>query len=634
MSQAKIGALHVSLGLDTAEFQAGAKRAQSTLGGLTSSLKAFAVGAAGALSLGAIVGGLRSAADHMDNLGKAAQKIGIPVEELSKLEYAARLSDVSLGDLETTLARFSKSLGEIAGGGKNDAGAAMKALGISAVDVDGKLRPTSELIIEIAEEFSVLKDGANKTALAIALFGKSGADMIPLLNGGRMAFEAASEKAKAFGLVVSEDAAKAAERFNDSLTDLMAAGEGVVTTLASEMLPAAANLTEALVTFVEQREGVIGFIKDMAVEITDLIPIVGGLEKQIEAVNLAYGLMSSAAGVALKQGVDMANVPRLDLGGGASVPNPNYRQPVVTPLPPGQSLGSPSGSSIIPIPRQKPLREAPIIDTEALKKTRTGIDEAALALDRLRDAGQALYDGTRTPLEQYQLGIRNLNDLMQAHVIDNDLYMRGVEQLREEFAQSTPAVDEFRATMEGLAGDAIDGLSSSLSGLVQGTVTVSDAFESMKSSLLSDLSELASQFLKSGLTTLLFGGAVSPSQSTGNLGGILGALFGGFGGARAGGGPVSFGKSYLVGENGPELFSPGSSGNITPNDMMGGGGGATVNVYNQAGDATVEQRQRQNSDGSMTVDVWFKKKMQQHAPDVNRRAIPGGFGIPPSLISR
>jgi hypothetical protein len=49
------------------------------------------------------------------------------------------------------------------------------------------------------------------------------------------------------------------------------------------------------------------------------------------------------------------------------------------------------------------------------------------------------------------------------------------------------------------------------------------------------------------------------------------------GGARASGGPVSFGKSYLVGEKGPELFTPSSSGNITPNGALGGGG-ATVNV--------------------------------------------------------
>lgn len=66
----------------------------------------------------------------------------------------------------------------------------------------------------------------------------------------------------------------------------------------------------------------------------------------------------------------------------------------------------------------------------------------------------------------------------------------------------------------------------------------------------------------------LFGGA-----SSGGGGGLLSGLFGGlFGGARASGGPVSSGKTYLVGEKGPELFSPSFAGKITPNNKLGGGG--------------------------------------------------------------
>ena len=59
----------------------------------------------------------------------------------------------------------------------------------------------------------------------------------------------------------------------------------------------------------------------------------------------------------------------------------------------------------------------------------------------------------------------------------------------------------------------------------------------------------------------------------------------GFGGPKAMGGPVSGGKSYLVGEEGPELFVPHASGTIVPNNKMGsgggGGGGVTIN-YNIA----------------------------------------------------
>ena len=57
---------------------------------------------------------------------------------------------------------------------------------------------------------------------------------------------------------------------------------------------------------------------------------------------------------------------------------------------------------------------------------------------------------------------------------------------------------------------------------------------------------------------------------------IGGAFEATFGGGRAMGGPVSSGTSYVVGERGPELFVPNTSGTIIPNG--GGGGGSTINL--------------------------------------------------------
>ena len=59
--------------------------------------------------------------------------------------------------------------------------------------------------------------------------------------------------------------------------------------------------------------------------------------------------------------------------------------------------------------------------------------------------------------------------------------------------------------------------------------------------------------------------------------GIVGSIIGAFGGARAAGGPVTGNTSYLVGERGPELFTPNTSGMITPNNRLGGSG---ANVFN------------------------------------------------------
>ena len=60
--------------------------------------------------------------------------------------------------------------------------------------------------------------------------------------------------------------------------------------------------------------------------------------------------------------------------------------------------------------------------------------------------------------------------------------------------------------------------------------------------------------------------------------GIAGAIDNVFGGGKAAGGPVMGGTSYIVGERGPELFTPNASGMITPNNRLGGGGGTTINL--------------------------------------------------------
>ena len=84
------------------------------------------------------------------------------------------------------------------------------------------------------------------------------------------------------------------------------------------------------------------------------------------------------------------------------------------------------------------------------------------------------------------------------------------------------------------------------------------------------LKNLANQLLRSGINQLF-----SVAGSMGPAGGILSMLFGG---GRASGGTVKSGTSYMVGERGPELFSPGRSGSIAPNGSLGGGANVTVNV--------------------------------------------------------
>ena len=177
-SNSVIGALHVALGIDSAQFEAGLKRAQSSLGSFGKvAAVGFAAAATAAVAAGSALAvmGLR-AIDSADGLSKAAQKAGVTTEALSRLKYAADYSDVSLEQLTGGLQKLAKNMADVASGKGATAATALSALGISITDTSGQLRGADEVFIEIADRFGRLEDGSTKTALAMQLFGKTGAD--------------------------------------------------------------------------------------------------------------------------------------------------------------------------------------------------------------------------------------------------------------------------------------------------------------------------------------------------------------------------------------------------------------------------------------------------------------------------
>jgi len=87
---------------------------------------------------------------------------------------------------------------------------ALKALGVSAVVVRGQIRSAEQVLLDLADKFAAMPDGATKAALALRLFGKEGVGIIPFLNQGREGLTALKEEVLYLGLVKSEDVARAA----------------------------------------------------------------------------------------------------------------------------------------------------------------------------------------------------------------------------------------------------------------------------------------------------------------------------------------------------------------------------------------------------------------------------------------
>lgn len=124
-------------------------------------------------------------------------------------------------------------------------------------------------------------------------------------------------------------------------------------------------------------------------------------------------------------------------------------------------------------------------------------------------------------------------------------------------AAERKAAEELNAIYQQVGDTISAGVVDALKGAVDSTTSLADAATKMLDSLIDQMLQLA--------TNMMLFGNLTGTLTQGS--GVLGSIFGGF---MANGGTVSGGTSYIVGEKGPELFTPGRSGSITPNDALGG----------------------------------------------------------------
>lgn len=265
MAQAVIGSLLVQLGMDAGEFDKNVSKAGQQMDKLEMHLQraASVAKAAGMALAGALAGmatgiavGVRSAINMADEMDEMAQKVGLSVEALSRLRYAAEISGVPIDVLSTGVRKLSQAMEVVASGDVTGAVArSLAALGVSATSANGQLRPTEDVLIDIAEAFARAQDGAGKTAIAMNIFGKSGAELIPFLNQGRAGIAALTDEADKFGVTLSGSTAKAAGEFNEHLDKMAQMTKGAFNRLAGELLPGLNSLAQYLETSASKFDG-------------------------------------------------------------------------------------------------------------------------------------------------------------------------------------------------------------------------------------------------------------------------------------------------------------------------------------------------------------------------------------------
>jgi hypothetical protein len=232
----KIGGFTAGLDKAGRELDKRSKKMQQTASNIGKAIGASLLAAATAVGFA-----VKSAIDRADQLNSVSQKIGVTTESLSRMAYAADQTDVSLEQLQTGLVRLTKFQASAAQGNK-EAIATFEAFGIAVKDNEGNLRDTEAVLQDFAKVFRTLPDGPEKTALAVRVLGKSGADLIPLLNE----FEKLTDEAERLGLTVSTKTGRQADEFNDAVARLKAGLGAMSTDIASKVLPELLNLLGVL----------------------------------------------------------------------------------------------------------------------------------------------------------------------------------------------------------------------------------------------------------------------------------------------------------------------------------------------------------------------------------------------------
>ncbi len=242
-----------------------------------------------------------------DSLAKMSDRTSISVEELSKLSYAAGLSDASMEGLQNGLLKMNQFL-LTAKEGSATATKTLQTLGVSmdqlnTADASGKFGL-------FADALNAVEDPGERAALAMRVFGKGAAELLPLLEEGSHGIKVMGDNAERLGLVLSSAAAKAAADLNDAWGEMINSVDMLVVTFGGEFAPIVAGLASLFSQWLaDNRELVIVFGK-VAVVVAGLIGLFKTWKLGVEALTKAMIFAKAFSGpkqwIALAAGIAVA----------------------------------------------------------------------------------------------------------------------------------------------------------------------------------------------------------------------------------------------------------------------------------------------------------------------------------------
>ena len=599
---ATIGALVFEMSANVARLQQDMAKARSTVEGAMAGIETaakLATTALGALGVGASAAAFQAmvtgAAESMNALHELSLRTGATVEQLSALRGVAKAAGTDMDTVAGLTNKLEKNMLDFARGGGGKAAGAFQELGIS-MDTAKKALESGDIagfMQLVASKLAGMESGAQRAAYAQELMGKSGAALLPFLmelsRAGQLNAKVTTEQAEAahvfevnmmklqgqsnkLKLEIANALIPSLNEITTAMLDARRAGDGFF----GSMIEGARRATAAMMGW--NNAGDLGRINKQIVELTDKWM---GLEKMqgtrgISAERVAGVKAELDALVKKKQTLE--GIAAIEQGGGITGKQEPVKTAVVEIAKKENDLKE-KGISLDELMARAAMKRLQLQDQIAAEGE-AAAKAAADAAQRMNDDLAKQAEHWKDLIDPQRVYGRQMEELMK-------LYSDGLISI-EQWNQAAAIVNanaEKAAGLVGMMGEKSKETKSYMAEL--GMVMVSTAedailhWKGLGNVLSSILSDMGRVILRRGVTDPLAGLAGDFLKSLMPSAGVTPP-------ARAGGGPVSGGSPYMVGELGPELFVPSGSGTIIPH---GAGGGTVVQnvTINQGSGSNVQE---------------------------------------------
>ena len=260
--------LVAKLSLDKSEYEKGlsdAEQKAGTTGGKVAqafgtAAKAGAGLAAGVAAAGtALYGMATKSANTSDHIDKMSQKIGISRQAYQELDFICSQSGANVDNLRVGMKTLTNQMGQAASG-TGDAAEVFQRLGLSVTDSSGQMKSQEEMLWETLDALQGVENQTERATLANQLFGKSGSDLMPLVNGARGSIGDMRDEAHDLGLVLSDETIDSGVVFTDTVDKIQRSLSAVATNIGAEVMPIVQQVLDWVLVNMPTIQKVIGTV--------------------------------------------------------------------------------------------------------------------------------------------------------------------------------------------------------------------------------------------------------------------------------------------------------------------------------------------------------------------------------------